>query len=274
MKPHDFSAYKDKYETISLERTDDGILTMTIHELDNPAGPVKYDVDYDWKHPHVEWSHCFNDIARDYENEVVIITNAGDDFITEDRAPYASDAGMVGKEEPIPATAWDWVQHNGKALQMNLLNIEVPVIGAIRGQATVHAELATQSDIVICSEDTVLQDLPHFESGGYAPGDGVGLHWPAVLGPNRGRYFLLTGQRLDAQQALELGVVQEVLPKDRVLERAGELARDIMRRPKLIRRYTRIATTQIAKKQMLDHLGFGMALEGLSVAGRPVPDGS
>lgn len=271
MKPHTFDSYKDKYETIKLERTDDGILTMTIHELGNPDGPVKYDVDYDWKHPHVEWSHCFNDIARDYENEIVIITNGGDNFLTEDRAPYASNAGMVGKEDPIPPGAWDWVQHNGKALQMNLLNIECPVIGAIRGQAQVHAELATQSDIVLCSEDTILQDLPHFESGGYAPGDGVGLHWPTVLGSNRGRYFLLTGQRLTAAEALSLGVVQEVLPKDKVLQRAQELAQDILRRPKLIRRYTRILTTQIARQQMLDHLGFGLALEGLSVAGRPTP---
>lgn len=271
MKPHDFDSYRDKYETISLERSEDGILTMTIHELGNPAGPVKYDVDYDWSHPHVEWSHCFNDIARDYDNEVVIITNGGENFITEDRAPYAADAGMVGQEDPIPAVAWDWVQHNGKALQMNLLNIECPVIGAIRGQALVHAELATQSDIVLCSEDTVLQDLPHFESGGYAPGDGVGLHWPTVLGTNRGRYFLLTGEKLTAQQALELGVVQEVLPKDQLLARAQELARDILRRPKLIRRYTRIITTQIARQQMLDHLGYGLALEGLSVAGRPAP---
>ena len=268
MKPHDFDSYKDKYETISLERTDDGVLTMTMHDLHNPGGAIKYDVAYDWKHPHVEWSHCFNDIARDYDNEVVIITNGGVDYLTAERAPYEHDAGMVGKEDPIAPRDWDWTQHNGKALQMNLLSIECPVIGAIRGKALVHAELVTQSDIVLCTEDTVLQDLPHFESGGYTPGDGVGLHWPTVLGANRGRYFLLTGQQLSAQEARELGVVQEVLTGDQLLPRAHALAKDILRRPKLVRRYTRIITTQMAKQQMLDHLGYGMALEGLGVAAR------
>jgi enoyl-CoA hydratase/carnithine racemase len=38
--------------------------------------------------------------------------------------------------------------------------------------------------------------------------------WPVLLGPNRGRYFLLTGQKLSAQEVLTLGVVNEVVPRD------------------------------------------------------------
>jgi enoyl-CoA hydratase/carnithine racemase len=44
------------------------------------------------------------------------------------------------------------------------------------------------------------------------PGDGMHIVYPLLLGMNRGRYFLLTGQTLDAQKALELGLVAEVLP--------------------------------------------------------------
>ena len=43
---------------------------------------------------------------------------------------------------------------------------------------------------------------------------------PLLLGMNRGRYFLLTGQTLNAQKALELGLVAEVLPPDKLLRRA------------------------------------------------------
>ena len=42
----------------------------------------------------------------------------------------------------------------------------------------------------------------------------------ALLGLNRGRYFLLTGQTLNARQALDLGLVSEVLPRQRLLARA------------------------------------------------------
>lgn len=47
-----------------------------------------------------------------------------------------------------------------------------------------------------------------------------------IVGHNRGRYFLLTGMTLTAQQALEWGAVPEVLPEDKVLDRAWDLARE------------------------------------------------
>jgi enoyl-CoA hydratase/carnithine racemase len=52
------------------------------------------------------------------------------------------------------------------------------------------------------------------------PGDGMHIVYPLLLGMNRGRYFLLTGQTLNAQKALELGLVAEVLPPDKLLGRA------------------------------------------------------
>jgi len=95
------------------------------------------------------------------------------------------------------------------------------------------------------------------------PGDGVHIVWPLVLGVNRGRYFLLTGQKISAQEALTLGVVNEVLPRDGVLPRAWELAEHIAKRPTLAIRYARVAMTQTLKRMMLDDLGYGLALEGL-----------
>jgi enoyl-CoA hydratase/carnithine racemase len=268
MRPHTLDSYKDKYESISLERDTRGILKVTLHENNNPNESMDYRTPYGWTNPHCEWSHCFYDIARDYENEVVIITNAGENYLTEERSPYVGNAGNVGKEEPISANDWDPIFSNARWLQWNVLSIECPVIAAIKGAAHVHAEIALQSDIVLCSEDASFQDLPHFDGGLYGPGDGVQIYWPNTIGRTRGKYFLLTGEVLDSKRALELGVVNEVLPANKMLPRAYEHAANILKRPKLMRRYTRIMGTQVARKEVVEQLGFGLALEGLTVAGR------
>ncbi len=87
--------------------------------------------------------------------------------------------------------------------------------------------------------------------------------WPLLLGMNRARHFLLTGRRLSAQEALDLGVVAEIHPPEQLLARAHDLARELLRQPAITLRYTRVAMTQQIKRLMLDHLGPGLALEGL-----------
>jgi enoyl-CoA hydratase/carnithine racemase len=79
-----------------------------------------------------------------------------------------------------------------------MLDVDVPIVGAVNGPARVHAELPLLSDVVIASESAVFQDAVHFERG-VVPGDGVHTLWPLWLGPNRGRYFLLMGQETGAE---------------------------------------------------------------------------
>ena len=52
--------------------------------------------------------------------------------------------------------------------------------------------------------------------------------WQELLGPNRGKYFLMTGQKLSAQEALDLGVVNEVVPRDQLMTRAREHAEKLL----------------------------------------------
>jgi enoyl-CoA hydratase/carnithine racemase len=139
----------------------------------------------------------------------------------------------------------------------------VPVIAAINGPALIHPEIPVLSDITIAADTTKFQDGPHFPAG-IVPGDGAHTVWTHVLGPQRGRYFLLTGQEIDAKLALEYGVVNEVLPLHEVLPRARALAETIAAKPPLARRYARAVLTREWKRLFHEQLGFGLAHEALA----------
>ena len=136
------------------------------------------------------------------------------------------------------------------------------MISAVNGPALRHSELPLLCDIVLAAESATFQDSAHFPNG-LVPGDGMHIVYPLLLGPNRGRYFLLTGQALSARQALELGLVNEVLPGAALLPRAWELAEQLARQPLLTLRYSRVVLTLQLKRLMQELLGYGLVLEGL-----------
>jgi len=76
----------------------------------------------------------------------------------------------------------------------------------------------------------------------------------------------LTGQKLSAREALALGVVSEIVARDKLLPRAWELVEQIAKRPRLASRYARVALTQPIKRALLDNLKYGLALEGLATS--------
>ena len=250
-----FEEYAKKYTTIHMERRE-GILQITFH---TDGGSLIWGGD---PSPHMEFGYAFADIASDPENRVIIMTGTGDDYC-------AQMALRAGRRSP---QTWDKTYWEGKRLLMNLLEIEVPIIAAVNGPALVHAEIPLLSDIVIAAESAEFQDAPHFPRG-TVPGDGVHVVWPLLLGPNRGRYFLLTGQKLSAQEALALGVVSEVLPKDRLMARAWELAQQLSHQSTLALRYSRVVLTLHLKRLLQDMLGYGLAVEGLAMLGRQEESG-
>ena len=243
--PPRLDEYADRYRHARLTRDAAGVLEVHLH---SDGGPLVWGAE-----PHTELGYLFGDIAADPDNRVVIITGSGDRFLAD------LDSSWVGEMTP---EKWNIIYNHGRRLLQRLLDIEVPVIGAINGPATVHAEIAVLSDIVLCADHTYFSDAPHFRFG-TVPGDGVHIIWPMLLGPNRGRYFLLTGQRIRAAEALALGVVSEVLPLDDLLPRARAIAAELARQPTTTLRYTRDAVTHPIKRALLDNLSYGLALEGL-----------
>jgi enoyl-CoA hydratase len=107
-----------------------------------------------------------------------------------------------------------------------------PVVMAVNGIAfTLSIELALACDIVIAAEDVRFRQL---EIGrGIVPFGGATFRAPAQLGWGNAMRFLLTAEEFGAAEALQIGLVQEVVPAGAHLQRATELARLIARQAPL-----------------------------------------
>jgi enoyl-CoA hydratase/carnithine racemase len=251
-----FSEYRNRYANYRFELDEDGILLMQCH---TDGGSLVWD----WK-AHDEMADAFADIAGDREIKVLIHTGTGEN--------YNADWGLMPDGNPPEKPMYQlmpderglrkldekaWYARN---LVFNVLDVDVPMISAVNGPCNIHSEVALMGDIVLASDDAWFQDVSHFPRG-QVPGDGQHVIWNFLVGHNRGRYLLLTGKKLSAREALDWGAVAEVHPKDKVLDRAWELARELVKRPPLTLRYTRQLFTQNLKRAFLDELGHGLARE-------------
>lgn len=243
-----FDTYKNAFANARLTRSPSGVLEVMLH---TDGDKLVFN-----GHTHEQFVELFHQIGSDPDNRVVILTGAGDAFM---------DAISPEGFDFFTPRGYDKIYREGKKVLMNLLDIEVPVIAALNGPVRLHSEYVLLSDIVLATPSTVFQDKPHFEFG-IVPGDGVNLLWPEVIGSVRGRYFLLTRQELDATTAQAWGAVNEVVPADRLLSRAHELAESLAQLPPLTSRYTRIALTQKLRRLIDEGVGYSLALEGISAA--------
>jgi enoyl-CoA hydratase/carnithine racemase len=242
-----FDSYRNKYENLRMRR-ENGILEVTLH---SGEGPLVFN-----GYVHEALVGAFRDIGDDRENHVVILTGTGDEFctrITPDGFDFFTPTGS------------DKILREGTKILENILDIQVPMIAALNGPVTVHSEYALLCDIVIATEDVYFQDAAH-SAFGIVPGDGVHILWPEVIGEIRGRYFLLTAQKLTAAQAKEQGAVNEVLSREALLPRAWELAQHMIKQSPLTLRYTRMALSTRFRRRLQEGLSYGLALQGISAA--------
>lgn len=255
MRALTFDEYHEDYPHWRMERDDDGILLLRFHK-DGGEADWSYDI-------HHETASLWRTVGADVENKVIIVTGTGEAFLRRE----ATYAGVVDRPDMDDAAkrAVEWIDAHsyGKRIEMDLLEIEQPMIAAINGPCTIHAEQLLLCDIVLAAEHTLIADHTHMPFG-LLPGDGVQVVYPLLMGLNRARYFMLTGEVLDANRCLELGLVNEVLPADDVLPRAYEHARQIRTHKPMVVRLFRPALLQQIKRLFLDNLSHGLMMEAMA----------
>ena len=260
-----FEEYKEVFkENYKMERSEDGVIVVQAHTND---GPIQLSVEN-----HRSVGQMFKTVGADPENEVMIFTGTGPYFMIE-----MDPEGFKLEQEDLPYWAYEYAYKDGRINAASLVNdLEIPTIGVMNGPGF-HSEMCLMCDITICSEDAVIFD-PHFKAGS-VPGDGIHCAFQELLGVKRAAYALLTGQPIDAQKALELGLVNEIVPREKLIERARELADIIMQQA----RTTRRMTTQIIRRPWRQRItndldgGFGMQMfahlaKDTSIHGRKAVD--
>lgn len=147
---------------------------------------------------------------------VFVLTGAGD------RA-FCTGADLK-KTMPPPESAAQQVYGNGaKPLNFGSLSTPKPVIAAINGFALGGGlELALLADVRICSE-TAQFGLPEVRVGSI-PGAGGTQRIIRAVGMSDAMKLLLTGQRIDAREALRIGLVSEVVPQQELHDAAMAIA--------------------------------------------------
>jgi enoyl-CoA hydratase/carnithine racemase len=230
--------YKKQFEEhLSFERKN-GILQVRMH---TKGGPVKWSFQM-----HQALAEAWSVIGHDPENEVLILTSTDPYWIGE----FDHESFAEVEHDPDPNRIFNSSYHDATKIMENFVfDIDIPTIGAINGPG-LQWECALMSDITLCTPDFVVRD-DHFGDA-TVPGDGQALILQAILGTKRANYLMFTVNSINAQTALEWGLVNEVLPKEKLLPRAWEIAEKIMKQPRSIRRLTRQLTNRPWKRLLIN----------------------
>jgi 2-(1,2-epoxy-1,2-dihydrophenyl)acetyl-CoA isomerase len=202
------------FETILYDVTD-GVATVTFNRPD----AMNATTDQFYR----EMQGLIRDIAADDAIGAVIITGAGRAFCAgADVKSMNPDMALLDRRK-----RHRWILAD---ILRPLVNLEKPVIAAVNGAAVgAGFNIALAADIIIASEAAVFSQI--FTRLGLVPDLG-GLHLlTRVVGLNKAKELCFTAKKINAQEALSLGVANHVVPADKLMEEARKLAIEIAAGP-------------------------------------------
>src|SRR5271169_6128408 len=167
-----------------------------------------------------ELKTVFADLKDDAEVRVVILTGAGEkSFVA------GADINELSQQTPVSAKEYT---HRGQAIVDAIENLGKPVIACVNGFALGGGcELAMACTMRLAS-DNAKMGQPEVKLG-LIPGYGGTQRLPRLVGQSAALKLLLTGEMIGAAEALRIGLVDEVVPANRLMERAQEMAKTIVK---------------------------------------------
>jgi enoyl-CoA hydratase/carnithine racemase len=187
-------------------------LTLNQPELRNPI------TDVDFVDAFVE--RC-GKIQGDINIRCVIVTGAGKGFSSGGNLKHMRDriGTFSGTAAEIAENYREGIQRIPKAMAA----LDVPVIAAVNGPAYgAGCDLAMMCDIRLASETAIFAE--NFVKVGIIPGDGGAWFLPRAIGASRAAEMTFTGDPIDAATALKWGLVSSVVPGDKLMTAARQLA--------------------------------------------------
>jgi len=203
------------YETITLEREDPiGILRINRPHVLNALNKTVF----------LELNSLLDEIEKEVVPKVVILTGAGEKAFV-----AGTDIAEMERLSSFEARAFAAVA--GTAID-KLANLNRPVIAAINGFALGGGcELAMACDLRIASEKAKLGQ-PEINLG-IIPGSGGTQRLSRLVGPSRAKQMIFTGEIIDAQTALRMGLVDRVVSHDQLMEEVKKIALVIATKSKI-----------------------------------------
>jgi enoyl-CoA hydratase len=232
------------YETIQIERRENGVVLATLNRPDRLNA-----ID---RRMHYELAQITRDAGADRELNVLVITGAGRSFCA--GGDFAGGFKQKAPEGSSPLMV--------EAIQIveNLLDCPKPVICAVNGYAMgLGANFALLCDIVVGGPGTVFADT-HVNLA-IGAGDGGQLIWPLLLGVNRAKYYLMTGDRLEGAEAERLGLVNFLVDDDQILAKALKVADRLGKGPALAIQASKIPINRWIKLQAQQIMPLSIELE-------------
>src|SRR5271165_4319391 len=199
----------DAYQTIRLQRSG----AVAVLTLSRPQRLNAID-----RQMLGELQHCLDDVERDEEVRVLVVTGAGGNFSS------GFDLKEQMEAQPSGVPAWREILDRDFSTIIRFWHLKKPSIAAVQGYCLAGGcELALSCDITIAAEDAVFGE-PELKFGAGI----VVMILPWLVGPKRAKEIILSGaDRIAAPEAARIGLINRVVPSDRLESSALALARRI-----------------------------------------------
>ena len=203
---------------------------------------------------HGELARLPREFDADPDARVLVVTGAGRAFCA---GGDFSPSG-VGNDRAITL-------EEGRQIVDHLLECSKPVISAVNGYAMgLGATVALLADVVYAARSATFADT-HVVMG-IGAGDGGQVIWPLLMGVNRAKYFLMTGDRVPAEEAERLGLVNFVVDDGTVVDEALALAARLAAGPGIAISASKMAINGYMRMISNLVLPLSLSLEGRSMA--------